>query len=423
MDAVAYNPILAMIAIPATLLFIASFFIIRRYKVVENNEILIIESWMPMRQKLRYLSGGGTFIIPLFESYTRKSLIPMELNLALDRVMTKGNIPLGGKIFAQVVIDDSDQALNNVAKHLTSRTRVQQMESASEILNGVLRETVANLTPEEVLENKDMFKEEMLKNTVVSLAHMGFKIKTLNIQEISDHVNDGTGYIAQLMRPRGYRVDRDTRVEVSEAESNKVLKQNDAHKAMRLQQIEQDTQSLEAEMNYQIEQKIVKGDIQSSEVIAAKSASYEEVVASLGTQTAKLEALTTRLEADKIQKAIAKKDQLIAQAKAISAKISQSGNAEVKVLEEMLSILKNSGTEGLEAFLIDNLKQLSDIFTDTIETTSYQNINIIEGTSSTSATSSALNPENIAVTLEILKNNGLDIGKIFNKKTIENTKK
>ncbi len=192
---------------------------------------------------------------------------------------------------------------------------------------------------------------------------------------------------------------------------------------MRLQQIEQDTQSLDAEMNYQIEQKIVKGEIQSSEVIATKSASYEEVVASLETQTAKLEALTTRLEADKIQKAIAKKDQLIAQAKAVSAKISQSGNAEVKVLEEMLSILKNSGPEGMEAFLIDNLKQLSDIFTDTIETTSYQNINIIEGTSSAGATSNALNPENIAVTLEILKNSGLDIGKIFNKKTIENTKK
>jgi len=417
-----FNPLLAMSIIPTVLILIALFFIIKRYKVVENNEILIIESWLSLTKKLRFLSGGGTFIFPLFQTYTRKSLIPMELNIELDRVMTKGNIPLGGKIFAQVVIDDSDLALYNVAKHLTGRTRTQQMESAKEILNGVLRETVANLTPEEVLQDKERFKEEMLKNAVVSLAHMGFKIKTLNIQEISDHITDNKGYISQLMRPRGYRVNRDTRIEVSEAESNKVLKQNDAHKQMRLQELEQDKQSLEAEMNYKIEQNIIKGDIKSSEVIAEKNASYEEIIASLETKKAKYEELQSRLEADKIQKALAKKTELIENAKAEATKILQSGNAEVGILEEMLSIIKTSGPDGMEVFLIDNLKQLSDMFTNTIETTNYQNINIIEGTSNSGNNSNILNPENIAVTLEILRNNGLDLGELINKKKQENIK-
>lgn len=409
------NPILFAIVVVSTLMILLVWFIIKRYQVVENNELLIIESWLPMRKKLRFISGGTTFVLPLFEKFTRKSLEPMELNIDLNRVMTKGNIPLGGKIFAQVVIDDSSDAiLQNVAKHLGERTRAQQIDAIFEILNGVLRETVATLTPEQVLEDKEQFKEEMLKNAVVSLAHMGFKIKTLNIQEVSDMGNDANGYISQLMRPRAYYVKKDTRIEVSNAESNKVLEQNEAHKKMKLKQVGEAIKSLEAEMNYKIEQAVIEGEVKSQEIAAALSAEYQEVLASLETKKAELEAMVNRFEADNIQKAEAKKDQLIEEGKAKAAKILKAGEAEVTVLEEQLTILEKSGKEGMKGFLIDNLEQLSNIFTETMESAKAKELNIIEGLSNNNSSSHPLSAQNVAVLLEILKTSGLDITDVKN---------
>jgi uncharacterized membrane protein YqiK len=401
------------LTILATITFILVCFILSRYKVVENNELLIVESWFLRKRPLRFVSGGTTFVFPFFEKFFMHSLEPMELTIDLNRVMTKGNIPLGGKIFAQVVIDDTEPHVYNVATHLANRNRAKQIECIMEILNGVLRETVANLTPEQVLEDKETFKEEMLKNAVVSLGHLGFKIKTLNIQEVSDEVNDGTGYIAQLMRPRIYYVNRDTRIEVSDAEARKTIEQNEAHKAMRLTQLEQELQSIEAEMNYQIEQKVAEGDVQAEEIKADLDAQYQEMLASLETKKAELQAMISRYEADHIQKASARKEQLVEEGKASAATIRHAGEAEVKVLRKQLSILERSGSEGLEAFLIDNYSQLSRIFTDTMENAHTRELNIIEGLSGNgSGSGHPLSPQNTAVLIEILKNSGLDVSRI-----------
>ncbi len=397
-----------------TLTVLLLWFVLRRYQVVENNQLMIIESWFVFRKKLSFVSGGSKFILPFFETYITKSLEPMELNIDLHHVMTHGNIPLGGKIFAQVVIDDSEPNVYNIAKHLSFRTREQQMDYCTKILNGIVRETVANLAPEQVLEDKERFKEEMLKNAVVSLSHLGFKIKTLNIQEVGDEIPDGHGYIAQLMRPRMYQVDRDTRIEVSEAESKKVLAQNAANLSMRLMQLDQEMKSLEAEMNYQIEQNIVAGDVKCKEISAELDAKLQEMLASLNTKKAELDTLMTKMEADQIQKAIANQEQLVEEGKSEAVSIVKAGMAEVDVLNESLGIIEKAGPNGLEAFLIDHYQMLSGILTEAMDSTAVKQISVLEGIggdSKNGGDTHPLSPKNIAVLLEILKTNGVNLDK------------
>ncbi|MBN2144758.1 MAG: hypothetical protein JW774_09060 [Candidatus Aureabacteria bacterium] len=399
-----------------TLVCLMLWFVLKRYQVVENNELMIIESWLIFRRKISFVSGGTKFVLPFFESYFKKSLEPMEINVDLNRVMTQGNIPLGGKIFAQVVIDDSEPNVYNVAKHLAMRTRANEIEYCHEILNGIVRETVANLTPEQVLEDKERFKEEMLKNAVVSLSHLGLKVKTLNVQEVSDEVPDGKGYIAQLMRPRMYQVSRDTRMEVSEAEAKKILAQNQAHLSMRLQQLDQAIQSLIAEMDYKIEQAVVEGDVKSREISAQLDAELQGILASLDTRKAELETRKNEYEADQIQKAQAKREQLVQEGKAEAVQVIQKGMAEIEVLKQKISMIQKAGSLGMDVFLVDNYQMLSEIFTDTIEAARAEKVSVLDGLPAVSG-DSPFSASNVAALLEILKNSGVDISKFTGVKT------
>lgn len=203
-----------------------------------------------VRKDKKILIGRAGIKIPFFERLDKLdlSLIPVDVRTT-NEVPTADYINVKVNSSVNVRIGKSPELLSNAMTHFLNLKGKDIGVIARETLEASIREIIGTMRLEDMVSNREMFTNEVLKTAVPDLAKMGLEIISFNVQDFID----GNGVIENLGVDNVVRIQK--KAAISRAESEKEIavakaraaqEANDA-KAISLEQI--------AERNAQLETK------------------------------------------------------------------------------------------------------------------------------------------------------------------------
>lgn len=173
----------------ALILFIA--FCCMIYKVAPMNKVLIVTGGKEPKLKV----SGGSFVIPIFRKASYFDLSLLTVKADDDEVKTKTSIPIVINWTAQVRPCSSDiDVLKKAVISFQDRKQDGIIEDVKRTLAGCVVSTVAQLSPLEVMVEKETFKKKVQDDVADELREMGLELVSLNIGEITDR----NGYYADI---------------------------------------------------------------------------------------------------------------------------------------------------------------------------------------------------------------------------------
>ena len=145
----------------------------------------------------------------------------MAVDIEVRGAYSKGGIPLHVHGVANIKLPGEEPLLNNAIERFLGKPRQELMRIAKETLEGNLRGVLAQLTPEEVNQDKTRFAHTLLEEAEHDLNRMGLVRDTLKIQNITDDV----GYLNSIGRIQGARVRMDASVAEAKAKADAAAQQ------------------------------------------------------------------------------------------------------------------------------------------------------------------------------------------------------
>ena len=112
----------------------------------------------------KILHGGRGLRMPFLESVSRMDMRLFAVEVSVHNCYSRGGIPLSVQAVANMKIAGSESAVRNaVERFLGTRTELIA-QAAQQTLEGVLREVISQLTPEEVNEDRLKFADQLVDN-------------------------------------------------------------------------------------------------------------------------------------------------------------------------------------------------------------------------------------------------------------------
>jgi len=367
----------------------------------------------------RTVMGGRTMRIPIIEQVNWLSLSTIPLELSVEDAFSKGNIPLNVKAIANVKIaSDPEIVFNNAVERLLGKN-INQIEAlARETLTGNLRGVLAKLTPEEVNEDRLGFAKHLSDEADHDLKKLGLQLDVLKIQHVADRV----GYLTSIGEKRTAEALRDAEIAKASAIAETRQKQAEAHKVaevamadneaeikQRQAQARQLAQIAEANADAEIKQQqaasrrmadvaAAEADVKIAEARnllrvrqaeLGREAETMEKVARIVALRAETEAKTeletqrvimekTRLQADVVQPAEARRIAAEADAKALASPIFESGKAQAEVLRMLYAEIQKAGDTGLQVFLAEKLPAMLGVTVDAMKNVQVDRLTIVD---------------------------------------------
>ena len=241
------------------------------WKRVPQNRAAVITGL-----KKRIISGGGGFVIPLFERYDIISLENIKIPLDIDNAISSQGVPVTVKSVAVVKVKSDKESIYSAVEQFhrgdTNRTANEIATQSSYVLVGKLREIIAKMTVEEIYQDKDKFSSEVQANAAISLAEMGLEIKAFTVMSIDD-IN---GYLIALGRKRISEVKRDAQIAEAEAERETVVKTAEATRRGAEAKLLAETQVAEASKEKELKVQAYRREQESAKAIADNAYQIEE---------------------------------------------------------------------------------------------------------------------------------------------------
>ncbi|MEB3247203.1 MAG: SPFH domain-containing protein, partial [Synechococcus sp.] len=158
-------------------------------------------------------NGGWTFVKPILETARRMDVTLLPVLVEVNNAYSKGGTPLNIQAIANVKVSSDPAVRNNAIERFLGRDSAEIVQVAKENLEGNLRSVLAQLTPEQVNEDRLRFAEQIADEVGADLRRLGLQLDTLKIQSVSDDVD----YLNSISRRRVAQIVRDA--EIAEAEA------------------------------------------------------------------------------------------------------------------------------------------------------------------------------------------------------------
>jgi flotillin len=389
----------------------------------------------------RTVTGGRTLRIPLLERVQWLSLGTVPLEISVTDAYSKGNIPLSVQAVANVKIASAPEAVfNNAVERLLGKN-IKEIEGlARETLTGNLRGVLAQLTPEEVNEDRLGFAKHLAEEADHDLKKLGLQLDVLKIQHVSDRV----GYLQAIGEKATAEALRDAEIakaaaisetrtrqaeslrlsEVAQAQNEAEIKQRQAESVMLAQvaeaqaqasvkqrqaearrlaeianaeadaeiqqqqakakqlaqvaQAEADVAIAEARNRLRVRQAELDREAETTEKVARVTAQRAETEAKTELEAKRVEMEKTRLQADVVQPAEARRMAAESEAKAVAAPILEQGRAQASVLQMLYAEIQRGGEAGLQVFLAEKLPQLLGVAVEAMKDVDIQRLTVID---------------------------------------------
>lgn len=325
---------LVPIGIGIVILLAIIIFLCKIYKVAEMDKALIITGGKEPIIKI----SGGSFVIPIFRKADEFDLCMLTVPADSDEIKTKTSVPIVVDWTAQIRPNTKDLSiLKKAIVSFKERGNDGIIDDVKLTLMGAVRGVVATLTPEQVQNDKETFKEEIMKSVKDELDEMGLELVSLNIQDITDnngYYDDIAAIDREEKRKEAEKVKAmaNQQIRQQSAESEKVAKQSELDTELQIAEknrdndlkkaafkIETDKANADAEIAGELQKTIRMQEVAEQE---GKVEVVRQEQANLAAQKEK-EVTRTKAEAEKI------KAEIKAEEEANVAKINAEANAKV----------------------------------------------------------------------------------------------
>jgi flotillin len=278
--------------------------------------------------------------------------IPVDLKVA--NAYSKGGIPLKVHAIANVKVASDPRVIGNAIERFLGRDPAEIARVARESLEGHLRGVLANLTPEEVNEDRLKFATALVEEAGPDFNKLGLALDTLKIQTVADDVN----YLASIGRSRIAMVLRDAEMAESTAKSEAEQSEADSHRAGEV--AKQQTGMTVAQKENELRR--LKADLEAKARSCEETAQQAALQARAETEQ-KLQAVRknleeTRLTAERVLPAQAQRAASAFRARGEAATIEENGKALADVLRLLTEAWVAAGPHARDIFLIHNLEPL-----------------------------------------------------------------
>ena len=369
---------LAIGAVVALSLFVA---VVKGFLYIcRPNEILIFSGrkhTLPDGSSTGYkvVRRGWAVRVPILETVNRMDMRLFMVEVGVTNAYSKNGIPLDVKAIANVKISSNPSHVRNAVERFLGTNPAQIAAVARQTLEGVLREVLAQLTPEEVNEDRLKFAETLKTHAQDDFDKLGLELDVLKVQ----HVSDEQQYLQNLGRARIALMIRDA--QNAENEANQKIAEEQAAARQRAESAQKKSEATVLQKKNGLRAELAKMEAQAKSIeneaaIAAETArsTSEQELQRLRGELEKL-----RLECDVVLPAAAARQAAEAKARGEAAPLIENGRAAAEALKLVSAEWKAAGKNGREVYLLQQLRSFVESAVARVSQTQVGELNIVDG--------------------------------------------
>jgi flotillin len=359
----------------------------------------------------KVIQGGRAFRIPLLENVSRMDVRLFGVEVSVTNAFSKGGIPLAVHAIANVKIATDPRHVRQAVERFLGMAPMQIQAVARQTLEGVLREVLSQLTPEEVNQDRLKFAESLVNNAKDDFDKLGLELDVLKVQ----HVADEQKYLQNLGRAQIATMLRDAQNAENAAEQT--IAEEQAKARQRAESAQQQAESLVLQKKNAFRAEIAKLEaeakgIENEAQVAAETAraTAEQELQRLRAELAKL-----FLQVETVLPAEAAAQAQIARARGDAAPTIENGKAAAQALEMVAGEWAAAGPAGRDIYVLQQLDALVAAAVKRVSETSISRIDVVDGGDASSMNAMlAAFPRGVAQVLEETgRAIGVDIPKLI----------
>ncbi len=406
-------------AVVAVAVFIA---ILRQFLFIcRPNEILLFSGRkhrLPDGSSVGYkvVRRGWAVRTPLVEMVSRMDMRLFMVEVAVTNAYSKGGIPLAVQAIANVKISSDASHVRNAVERFLGTTPEQIAVVARQTLEGVLREVLAQLTPEEVNQDRLKFAESLKLNAQDDFDKLGLELDVLKVQ----HVSDEQQYLQNLGRARIALMIRDA--QNAENEANQKIAEEQAGARQRAESAQKIAEASVLQKKNQLRGELAKMEAQAKSIEneAAVAAETARATAEQDLQRLRSELEKTRLQCDVVLPAEAARQAAEARARGEAAPLMENGKAAAAALQAVAAEWKAAGQDGREVYLLQQLRTFVEAAVERVAQIQLGELQIVDGGDGRAYTAFVANfPAAVArVMAETARAVGVDVRSLLGSKDV-----
>jgi len=377
--------------------------LLSKVRIVGGNQLGIV-SGVKNDRGFSTISGGRVFVVPIIHRFSTIDLTPHTIEVMVDSAIAAGVVPLNVKATVSFAIASNEAGRNRAVTRIMGLANAPAVlqTTASSIIEGHLRDAIASMTPEQVMQDKDTLVARMINVCKTDLENIGLEITTMNIADVDDHrlagVQEPDLYIALLKRIQTANALTQARQAKATADAASAEAREQRRADVEVRSLENALENLVAQTRVKVAAENQKKAVGMEKARQGASAQVAGLKAQTEAERQRIEMLRAKFTADVLTPAQAAGQQKVLQAQAQAATILGKGQAELDQIRATLDIMKKGAAQGTDAYLIDNFEKLITPFAETLDLFPVGRLSIITGAEGRHEPISAVHPH--AVELE-----------------------
>ncbi|KAA0254673.1 flotillin family protein [Acidobacteria bacterium ACD] len=323
----------------------------------------------------KILKGGWGFRVPLLENVSQMDMRLFMVDVSVANAYSKGGIPLAVQAIANVKVASDHTLLRNAVERFLGTDPRQIAIVARQTLEGVLREVLAQLTPEEVNEDRLKFAETLRANAKDDFDKLGLELDVLKVQ----HVADEQSYLQNLGRARIATMIRDA--QNAENEANQKIAEEEAAARRRAESAQKKAEGFVLQKRNVLRTELAKmqAQVKSTENEATIAAETARSLAEQELQGKRSELEQLRLQADVVLPAEAERLAQTARARGSAAPTVENGKAAAEALALVSAEWQAAGADGRDVYVLSQLRPLVESAVERVAGTKVGEMTIVDG--------------------------------------------
>lgn len=323
----------------------------------------------------KVIHGGRAFRVPLLEEVSRMDVRLYGVEVAVQNAFSKGGIPLAVHAIANVKISTDPKHVHQAVERFLGQPPNQILLVAKQTLEGVLREVLSQLTPEEVNEDRLKFAETLVKNAKDDFDKLGLELDVLKVQ----HVSDEQKYLQNLGRAQIASMLRDGQNAESNAEQ--AVREAQAKARQRAESAEQQAEAMVLQKRNGFRADIAKLEAEAVAVeneaqVAAETARAlaEQELQALRAELAKL-----TLQVETVLPAEASALAQAARARGDAAPVTENGKATAEALSLLLVEWGAAGSQAKDVYVLTQLEAVVSAAVRRVQQIEIGELEVVDG--------------------------------------------
>ena len=358
-------------------------------RICRPNEMLVVtgsrsnQGQQGMKGYRVVANGGWTFVKPILETARRMDVTLLPVLVEVKNAYSKGGTPLNIQAIANVKVSSDPDVRNNAIERFLGRDSEEIVQVAKENLEGNLRSVLAQLTPEQVNEDRLRFAERIADDVGDDLRRLGMQLDTLKIQSVFDDVD----YLNSISRRRVAQIVRDAEIAEAEAIGEAERKEAEMEEVAEVVRTEADTVVLEKDNAVRTKVAQMEKQARSEEERTTAAELEARAKAQQQLQKVRSELERLRLEAEEVLPAQARQRARELRARGQAAATAEDVKASALVNDLLTQVWEDAGSTAELVFLLQQIEMVLDQATRIPSRLTLKRITSLDGNDATSLAS------------------------------------